>query len=163
MAAIQPREIIDSFLSYWNEIRHSRKMPKRSDIDPRRIGRLLPYLTLLEVVRGGEIDPDFRICLVGEHVKQHSDDRLTGTLQSTHLSPDLHHRPVRAAYLRCLETKEPVVGKAEFLRKDEVPLAVHGAVCPLSSDGETVDCLLSAAVFLETPVEFALKRLGQLG
>ena len=45
-----PTETIAPALSYWESIRSGRALPRRCDIDPTQIPRLLPYIMLVDVL-----------------------------------------------------------------------------------------------------------------
>src|SRR5438874_31119 len=68
-------EIVVPALSYWESIRGDRAMPRRGDIDPAEIPRLLPFVMLVDV----SADPlDFRFRLVGTEIDAITSTNLRG-------------------------------------------------------------------------------------
>src|SRR5690348_15047812 len=61
--------------SYWERIRGSRAMPRRCDIDPLDIPRLLPFVRLVDVLENPRA---FRFRLVGTEIDAITAVRLRG-------------------------------------------------------------------------------------
>lgn len=74
MSVQQHSRLVDLY-DYWTAKRGSRRAPTRADIDPLDIPELLPYLTLIDVLR----DPlRFRYRLVGTAVVEALERDATG-------------------------------------------------------------------------------------
>ena len=68
--------ILTPVSAYWDGLRGDLPMPHRDDLDPAEIGRLLPYLLLIEVL-SKPLDFQFRIC--GEHFISNTGRDPTGS------------------------------------------------------------------------------------
>jgi hypothetical protein len=132
----------------WDHARKGHALPRRHDIDAVKIGALLPYVGLIDVIHGERIDLRYR--LVGAQTTQSFGFNLTGHLHSKLSDPtmptkfyDTCVRCVRTAAIQSLEIEN---GRN---RKD-LPFQVRARIWPLSDDGQTVTGLLGGAMF-ETP------------
>ncbi len=61
--------------AYWNDVRNGRMAPQRFDIEPARIGSLLPDTFILEYTRDG----DFRYRLVGTRICERFGEETRGS------------------------------------------------------------------------------------
>jgi hypothetical protein len=137
-----PAEIASPFVremfAYWQRRRAGRLAPHPRDIEPGDIKRLLPHLSISDVIA----EPfDLRYRLVGTAVTENSGYDFTGRF--------LHDMPVttgmntwRAYYIRVVSEKRPLYGRYRGnLGPDLIRYVDHGAF-PLSSDGATVDRII---------------------
>jgi hypothetical protein len=60
----------------WREASAGRTMPQRKSISPSKLGRALPYVSLVDVVPGTPVDFQYR--LIGQHLIVNSGQNLTG-------------------------------------------------------------------------------------
>ncbi len=141
---------LDDLHAYWNRIRAERVMPARSEIDPTEIPALLPHIVMTEVV----YDPlDFLYRLVGNHVVTHAGRSIQGSQLSTLLTRgderDEELQTILFGIGRAVvEHRAPICAELEYLT---IPNG-HGkrlqTIClPLSVTGESVDFVVSAAVY----------------
>lgn len=130
----------------WRDARGPRSIPRRSDINPVRLGSALQYVSLIDVVAGKEVD--FRYRLLGQQLIKHFGHNITGGLHTEHSDRTSKTRPFYEAYLRCLSTKEPQAIEAEFRNHNQTLVRTRARVWPLSDDDMTVSGLLGGGVFL---------------
>jgi len=69
--------LLHELYAYWRGKCRGRRMPRRSDIDPSEMARLLPHLLISEVVEGGE---RFRFRLAGTAIASALGGDSTGRL-----------------------------------------------------------------------------------
>ncbi|MGE5147399.1 MAG: PAS domain-containing protein [Candidatus Eiseniibacteriota bacterium] len=129
--------------AYWLAKKGTRAAPARADIDPLEIAPLLPHVTLIDV----ESAPlRFRYRLVGTEIVNNVGEDFTGRYLDTLLR--LAQRDLMAAELaRVVASGQPAVNLWEYARHDGRHVRYERLVLPLSSDGKTVDMLLSGMVF----------------
>jgi hypothetical protein len=130
--------LVRAMFDYWQLKRAGRVAPRRPDIEPGDIRRLLPYLSIADVI---EEPFDLRYRLVGSAVAEAAGYDFTG-----HFLRDM---PVTtgidcwaAHYRRVVIAKRPFYGRYRGdLWPDLIRYADHGAF-PLSSDGVTIDRII---------------------
>jgi hypothetical protein len=125
---------------YWERIRHGRRFPAKSDVDPAEIKAALPYIMISEIHR----DPlRVRYRLVGTEVVHFTGEDFTGKwLHETGWGEYID--AVEQKYVRMFETGGPIFGVDFFTqRTDGKRKPYEWAIFPLAEDGEHVDyCLL---------------------
>jgi hypothetical protein len=133
--------VAQELLAYWQSKLQGRRAPRREDILPEELGKLLPWVILLEVV--GE-PPRFRVRLAGTGVVREYGAEMTGKF--------LDDLDMGAALDRSLEDHRravrefrPVVGTFDFKTQDGRWMSYERITLPLSADGETVNMLLCGA------------------
>ncbi|UEM06844.1 PAS domain-containing protein (plasmid) [Skermanella rosea] len=143
--------VISAAFDYWKSKLDGRLMPARRDLNPCQIPSLLPYLILTDVCRD---PPDFRYRLIGTQVVAQACRDYTGMRfsQLDHTGPG---STVWQDRIRVVETRRPVLTTPPYHGPKAGIAGVSGIHLPLSSDGDTVDMILTAVAF--TPV---LKTLG---
>lgn len=143
--ARDPRTI--ELLAYWCSKRGTRLMPSRRDIDPIEIPKLLPFISLTDIVPGAPIEQRYRV-------------RLFGTKLVDLYERDWTGRTYFEATNR--ETAQRIVQSIEFVVNHRHPWFVSGRLgsaskregepyeamyLPLSRDQENVDMLLGFVAF----------------
>ena len=143
-APIEPRhDELKRLYTYWVAKKGGRLAPARADIDPLEIAPLLPHVTLIDIERA---PLRFRYRLVGTEIVNNVGEDFTGRYLDTLLR--LTHRDVMAAELaRVVESAEPAGNLWDYARHDGRHVRYERLVLPLSSDGVTIDMLLSGMVF----------------
>lgn len=133
--------VAQQFLAYWQSKLKGRKAPRREDILPEELGKLLPWVVLIEVVG---TPPRFRVRLAGTGVVQEYGAEMTGKFlddldlgAARDRSLEDHRRAVREV--------RPVVGTFDFKTQDGRWMSYERITLPLSADGETVNMLLCGA------------------
>jgi hypothetical protein len=133
--------VAQQLLAYWQSKLKGRKAPRREDILPEELGKLLPWVILLEVV--GE-PPRFRVRLAGTGVVREYGAEMTGKFLD-----DLDMGAARDRSLedhrRAVREHRPVVGTFDFKTRDGRWMSYERITLPLSADGETVNMLLCGA------------------
>lgn len=135
-----------AFLSYWHSkcraTEQGQAYPRRSDIHPEEIRALLPYIFMVDVLRGGP-DLDFRFRLVGTAIMEIEGEH-TG-LKLSAMFPD------RAAYaVLWRQYRDAAAGKVwvrhETLRwQDRDHVAYEVILAPLQDDSGQVTMLIGIA------------------
>jgi hypothetical protein len=135
--------ILGPAFEYWEAKRGARAMPRRVDIDPSEITKLLPNVQITELVDGGA---RVRYRLVGTAIVTAYGAELTGKYFDEVFSGD-RLRFVEDNYrVMCLEKRPILVGNRYISRKD-VELFCYRIVMPLSEDGTAVNQALTAMTF----------------
>ncbi len=128
---------------YWLSKHHDGRLPKRSDIDPLEVPRLIKGLALLEVVGDAE---DFVFVLAGSRIEDAFDRTLKGvTLRELRETDETS--PSAEQYVAAVRSGTPQYRQADLREYGKEHWAYRRLILPLSSDGERVDCLLMTAVF----------------
>lgn len=133
---------------YWQARRGPRFAPRRVDIDPTDIPRLLPHLLLVDISADGR--PRFR--LVGTEVERHFGCCMTGR-HIDELMRGEYLTFIEGLYRTILEDRIPVYSENSYHGDatgfDAAPDLFRTArlMLPLSEDGEQVDMVLAGQVF----------------
>jgi hypothetical protein len=157
---VDPDERLEEFLRYWRRARGNRPMPRRADIDPTEVPpRLLPNIFLTDVIDGGA---RFRFRLVGTAAVAGIGADLTGR----HVDEVNRSTPYRdyitGLYRRVVAERLPVFSMSHFFKVGEAQADYHATqrlMCPLSTDGATVDIVFTCQVFRLAPREHDFPRL----
>ncbi|MEQ9597039.1 PAS domain-containing protein [Parvibaculum sp.] len=134
LAALPP--VLAALLAWWERKREEEaRLPRREDVNPAEIPRLLPHIALLDILR----DPlDYRYRLIGTRLVETMGGERTGKRMREVMDPPAIEGTVMLM-TRLIETREPVAftGRLFWLRKEY--LGFHALVLPLSSTGEEID------------------------
>lgn len=141
------QQLLERIGTAWNDARGSEAMPKRADIDPIRFRALLPYVSLIDVLHGPEID--FRYRLLGQQVINGYGRNITGELHTVNADRTSQEWPFFAAYKRCVALHVPQDIEHEFRNANKTLVKMRARVWPLSDDGELVTGLLGGGMFVE--------------
>jgi len=135
--------ILSGTLAYWERQRGGRAMPRRADLNPADIPRLLPNLRLTEVIDGGA---RFRYRLVGtaivtaygrEHTGRFLHDVLSGERRSF----------VEGLYRMVCAGKRPVYARTYYIGPWELPVLTSRVMVPLSENDADVNLVMTAISF----------------
>jgi len=158
--SVDPDERLDELYRYWRRVRGVRPMPTRSDIDPTEIPvRVLPYVLMTDVVDGGA---RFRFRLVGTEAVVGIGSDLTGRYVDEVNQSPRYREYITALYRRVLAERLPVFSMSHYPRPGDPDGGYHAAqrlMCPLSSDGATVDIVLTCQIFMIAPRQYQFPRL----
>ena len=133
---------------YWRSKCQGDCLPARADIDPVDIPELLPGMILVDVeTRSGTRRYRFRL-LGTEFVAAVGED-LTGKWLDE-IGPSGNTDPVIATYDEAVATKRPHYWESILHVEGRDHVRYQRLVCPLASDGQTVDMLVAVFQF-ETP------------
>jgi hypothetical protein len=142
--AIEPRHTeLKELYAYWLAKKGGRPAPCRADIDPVELGRLLPYVTLVDVEQA---PLRFRYRLVGTEIVRNVGDDFTGRYLDSFVR--LSHRDAMAAeFTRVVERAQPSISDWEYSRGDGRHVRYERLILPLMADGATVDMLFGGMAF----------------
>jgi hypothetical protein len=132
---------LKSLLGYWNTKRGTRFAPQRSAIEPSDFVSVLPRVKLVDVLRAADDTLDFRFRLAGTHIGNILGTELT-RLRPLDLQPPQFGMLVHEHYVQCVRERRPLLHKVEI----DSARRMHNyarMLLPLSSDGETVDMLMT--------------------
>ncbi|MBS0335025.1 MAG: PAS domain-containing protein [Proteobacteria bacterium] len=144
-AAVRAHE---ELYAYWASLREGPRLPGRVRLDPGDIKRLLPTVSLIDVIPGGragggggEEAPDFRMRLAGTGLYGVYGREITGKRLSE------IYNAAAADYWRVELTKvvadrRPAVGSHNLAWRGASHLSILWLRLPLASDGERVDMIL---------------------
>ena len=139
---------ISEFAEYWISIHPGDRLPSRADFDPIDIPSLLPHLVLVDVT------PDpirFMVRLQGTDVTRAMQRELKGCYLDEAF-PDFEQSLPHLDRVHVVETALPIhrIGRASIqFALDYAP--VERLHLPLSSDGATVDKVISILLYEQKP------------
>ena len=137
LARIRSRKVAQ-VLRYWHSLRRGRELPSRADVDPAEIKSALPNLMI-----AGIVHEPFRVCyrLVGTEIVHWAGLDFTNRF-ADELVFDDDGRDWTDYYRAVVDARKPAYGLSDWVVEGCVPLWVEMVICPLSSDGRTIDrCL----------------------
>ncbi|MGO1117417.1 PAS domain-containing protein [Rhodovibrionaceae bacterium A322] len=130
-----------AFLSYWRSKTHRGVLPKRADIDPLDIPKLLPNISLVDVL----LDQNpvvYRARLLGTEITRHFGRDVTGKA-AKQLYDERYLLQLETTYNQILDVRQPVLCKCQVPLNDGTMTAYYRFIAPLSSNGEQIDMLMS--------------------
>lgn len=141
---IEPRhDVLRKLAAYWQAKKGGRLAPARADIDPVDIPALMPHMMLVD------IEPTtrrFRFRLIGTAITNGLGRDLTGRYLDELLLNETQ-RALFAEYRRVADTGQPACATWEYTREDGRHVRFERVVLPLSSDGTTINMMLSGIAF----------------
>ena len=132
--------------AYWDNLRGDRAMPRRADIDPAEIPKLLPHLVMYGVKPGGA---GYSVRLVGEEVIAFVGHNATGLPAGATMPP--RAAEILTAILDAVVAERAPkfrAGKAHW-QPDKSYREFEACFLPLSTDGEHVDIILLGINFTD--------------
>jgi hypothetical protein len=140
-----PRDAdLRALYEYWDKIRGDRAMPRRADIDPSDIPKLLPHIIMFGV---GPEGGDYTARLVGEEVVRFVGQNITGRPAGSSMAPRAAEMMIKILDAVATERVPKFrAGKAHW-HKDKTYRDFEASFLPLSSDGETVNIILGGVKF----------------
>jgi hypothetical protein len=130
---------IAQVLRYWNGLRGGREFPARVDVDPAAIKAALPYVMMTDI----SYQP-FRVLyrLVGTEIVHWAGLDFTNRFADELIFDD-DGRDWTDYYRAAIDARKPAHGLTDWVVESRSPLWVESLICPLSSDGRTIDrCLV---------------------
>jgi len=128
---------------YWRSKRGDRTMPRRRDIDPTEIPRLLPNVQITEILDGGK---RIRYRLAGSAIIGAYGSELTGKYFDEVFTGE-RLKFVEDNYRIMCERNRPVLVVNRYHSARNVELICNRLIMPLSEDGTTVNQCLTAMSF----------------
>jgi hypothetical protein len=134
----QASDNIRQLYRYWRSKCRGTDLPRRADIDPIDIPKLLPYLTIVEVVPD---DRRFVYRLVGtQEVEIRGNDPTGKSVAEAYYGPSVED--AHSFYSQAAETGRPVYDNSPFTGADGRYTDDELLFLPLSEDGTTVSRIL---------------------
>ena len=135
-AAIRAHE---ELFAYWNSLRADAAVPPRGRLDPGGMTRLLPTVSLIEVLQGDGLD--YRIRLAGTGLYNVYGREITGQLLS-----EVYNTAAaeywRAELGKVVRERRPAVGVQNMAWRGASHLSIIWIRLPLSTTGSEVDMIL---------------------
>lgn len=147
-AQAEPRGICADLLAYWDRQRGARDLPARADLDPLHIPRLLPFITLYDLV--GDDTPRFRYRLVGTAVVGASRLELTGKFADDMLNPDIRDEAL-GYYHEAAKNRRWLCHDAEYVDERGRTRGYQRIILPLSEPDKPVNMLMLGAFTERAP------------
>jgi hypothetical protein len=136
----EQRQIYD----YWLERANGRAMPRRADINPAHIPRLLPFVSLIDVAADGRC----RIRLAGTRLRDVYDREITG-LEVGEIEVGDKREYWYAAYRRTIGEGKPTQGIVRGPRVNKEHLVQYWLRLPLAgAESDGVGMILGLDYFL---------------
>lgn len=131
---------------YWRQKAAGRQMPRRADIDPTEIPKLLPNIVLVDVLPGGR----YRYRLIGTAIAEAQGVNVTGRYLDEVLPGPEYKAHILGLYDECVRSRRPLYTERLFLSRQRRSPQRHTKVVflPLAEDGETVNMVLLVQVYL---------------
>lgn len=147
---------IRQLFEYWQSKCRDGRPPRRADIEPTEIPKLMPSVLIVDIER----DP-FRVRyrLVGTRIVDATGFEFTGRYLDEISLPD-DEGPVLESYELCSESKVPVLSRMTWHLDEDTVGEYDACFLPLSDDGETVNKVLSMECYddVERAFTFARRR-----
>jgi hypothetical protein len=130
---------------YWQSKTAGRAMPRRADIDPVEIPRLLPDVMLVDVLPDGR----YRYRLIGTENAQAQGINATGCYLDEVLPGPEYKAHVLGLYDECVGARRPLYSECLFIspRRREPERHTKVLFMPLSEDGGSVNIVFVMQVF----------------
>lgn len=149
MSSSTPSAISDArlheALGYWQSKVVDGKLPRRADIDPAEIPKLLPHIRLVDVLGAGQ----YRYRLIGTEIVRVNGADHTG--RYVHDMIPMPYRPhVIALYDQSSQERRAIYTESLFFSPHDRSPELHtkALFMPLSEDGTTVNMIFGAQVYL---------------
>jgi hypothetical protein len=131
----------------WQEAANGRPYPLRTEISPSKLGRALPYVTLMDVI--DERPMDFQYRLIGQHLIMNTGQNLTGK-RTLHLPSSAETgRPIYECLTRCVVSRAPIKLDLDVRNMNGNKRRMHMALWPLGAPDAQPTAILGAALFQE--------------
>lgn len=129
----------EELFAYWAGLRKAGRLPGREDIHPKDFKRLLPTVSLIDVVAGDP--PEFRLRLAGTGLYSVYGREITGRgLEDIYNSAAAEYW--RGELTRVVAERRPAVGVHSLAWRGAGHLSILWLRLPLASNGADVDMIL---------------------
>lgn len=135
--------VLSAVLAYWRRKRGRRPLPRRADLDPTEIPKLLPHLQLVEVRDGGQ---RFRYRLAGTALVAAFGQEYTGKYLDALFTGE-RLAAARHVYGTVCRERRPVFLRNSYGTNRDMRMLANRLYLPLSDDGHTVNVILGALTF----------------
>jgi hypothetical protein len=127
---------------YWDAKREGRTMPRRSDIDPSEIPKLLPRILIVQALGDGR----FRYRLAGTGIVEAFGVEMTGALVGD-IARGEYRKQLLTIYETAFAARRPLLAYSRYYGIQQTPRNATRLLLPLSPDGRVMDQVLSLHVF----------------
>lgn len=139
---------LSALYAYWRSRHVADALPTRADIDPCEIGRLLPYVGLIDLIDGeGDAGCNFRYRLVGSHMVNVFGRDFTGTALGEDFKDGNYGRFLHELYSEAVATRGAVFCESRFVYRQDEEMTIRRLVMPLAGADGGVAMLLFANSF----------------
>jgi hypothetical protein len=131
----------EDVFAYWSSLRDGGRLPARAQIDPWKLKKHLPNVSLIDVLRGPDGGITYRQRLAGTGLYMVYGREITGrALDDVYPEPDASywHEHLR----KVVEAGRPAVGRHTVTHRPGGACPIVWIRLPLASDGATVDMIL---------------------
>lgn len=139
-------EVLRQIAGYWRRLKGSRRFPARAELAPRELGKLLRHVMLLRV-----LDADYEFRIVGDvQVQAYGENYQGMRLSEVGLAHPKFAEGLKIFYDGVRMGREPF-GYRGWIGRDmpDTKYSYHEiAFFPLGADGELVDHILVAGVYV---------------
>ena len=136
------RSELREFHAYWEQSRGDRDFPRRTDMIPIPMPRILPWTLMFDVTAEGA-DLIVRVC--GTALTDIFGIELRG--KSVRELPEILAARMLLCGQRCIALRAPLRGHSQISRSPGQDFqGVEVCATPLSNDGETIDMILAVAL-----------------
>lgn len=137
---------LETAYRYWQQKSAGRAMPRRADIDPTEIPKLLPDVMLVDVMPDGR----YRYRLIGTENARAQGINATGRYLDDVVPGDEYKAHVMALYSECVRERRPLYSECLFLASQRQAPERHTKVLfmPLSENGESVNIVFVVQLFV---------------
>ncbi len=144
---------IRALYRYWHSKRAGGRLPRRADIDPIDIPRLMPNLLIVDL----EQNP-FRVRyrLVGTHVVEMTGFEFTGRYLDEIALPN-YEGPFLECYQAACETKSPIITRIRWSLAPGIVTEYDVCFLPLSDDGETANKAISMECYESVERDYTVR------
>ncbi|MEO3428802.1 PAS domain-containing protein [Pelagibius sp. CAU 1746] len=143
---------IRALFRYWRSKCPEGGIPRRADIDPVDIPRLMPKLLIADIERN-----PFRVRyrLVGTRIVEMTGFEFTGRYLDEIALED-YEGPFQECYQTACETKSPIITRISWSLTPGLTAEYDVCFLPLSDDGETANMALSLECYQKVERDFTL-------
>ncbi len=132
--------LLQEALSYWEKIKLDRTMPKRKDIDPLEIPKVLEKLMIMEVIRD-EMGIDFKYSLIGSFIVD-----ISGPQRKNKRMSELPHQNKESSIFKTCEysakNATPFAVRTSYTGDSSGFSGIISLFLPLSNDEENIHDIL---------------------
>ena len=132
---------IKALYSYWDSLRCGRSMPRRGDIDPTKIPKVLPHVFMYNVAPGGA---GYTIRLAGEEVLRFMRPSAMGLPAGSALTPRGAEMILKVLDAVTTECEPKFRAGKTFWHPDHTYRDFEACFLPLSPDDQTVNIVIGA-------------------
>lgn len=135
--------VLQDIYLHWLNLSDGNSLPLRADFDPVDIPNLLPYIYLVDVIKGGE---DFAYRLVGTHITESVGFDFTGQRISEFMRTNESEDRAKD-YIDCLASRKPACKNGNLVDYGRDYMLYERLLCPMTHNGTDIDIILGGLFF----------------